>query len=168
MIILLLTTCFFISKSSGARILLTDLLAVATLNSRFRQPGVEAVDAFSQDWSSDNKGLISPTTLIGRVMFHMRDCKAVGTLIVPMWKSAQFWPILCSDGVHLNSFEKDCLFLQNRPDLFVKGRAKNTLFGTKALKSRCLAIRIDFADDSCPSTVCFCTSPKGWCSVCRS
>ena len=46
-----------------------------------------------------------------------------------MWKSAQFWPLLCSDGVHLNSFVKDCL------DLFVKGRAKNTLFGTKALKS---------------------------------
>ena len=98
----------------------------------------------------------------------MRDCKAVGTLIVPAPKSAQFWPLLCSDGVHLNSFVKDCLFFPNRPDLFVKGRAKNTLFGTKALKSRCLAIRIDFADDSYLSTVGFCTSPKTWCSVCRS
>ena len=98
-------------------------------NSRFLQPGIEAVDAFSQDWSSDNNWLVPPTALIGRVLNHMRDCKAVGTLIVPIWKSAQFWPLLCSDGVHLNSFVKDCL------DLFVKGRAKNTLFGTKALKS---------------------------------
>ena len=137
-------------------------------NSRFLQPGTEAVDAFSQDWSSDNNWLVPPTALIGRVLNHMRDCKAVGTLIVPIWKSAQFWPLLCSDGVHLNSIVKDCLLLPNRPDLFVKGRAKNTLFGTKALKSRCLAIRIDFADDSCLSTVGFCTSPKGWCSVCRS
>jgi len=40
------------------------------------------------------------------------------------------------------------------------GRAKNILFGTKALKSRCLAIRIDFVDDSCLSTVDFCTSHK--------
>ena len=104
-------------------------------NSRFLQPGAEAVDAFSQDWSSDNTWLVPPTTLTGRVLCHMRDCKAVGTLIVPMWKSAQFWPLLCSDGVHLNSFVKDCLFLPNRPDLFVKGRAKNTLFGTKSLKS---------------------------------
>ena len=89
-------------------------------NSRFLQLGAEAVDAFSQDWSSDNNWLVPPTTLIDRVLCHMRDCKALG------------------------------------------------LFGTKALKSRCLAIRIDFADDSCPSTVGFCTSPKGWCPVCRS
>ena len=34
----------------------------------------------------------------------MRDCKTVGTLIVPMWKSAQFWPLVCNDGVHLNPF----------------------------------------------------------------
>ena len=93
---------------------------------------------------------------------RFNDCKTLGSLIVPMWKSAQFWPLLCSDGVHLNSFVKDCLFIPNRPDLFVKGRAQSTLFGTKALKSRCLAIRIDFA------TVGFCTSPKGWCPVCRS
>ena len=72
-------------------------------NSRFLQPAAEAVDAFSQDWSSDNHNwLVPPTTLIGRVLCHMRDCKAVGTLIVPMWKSAHFWPLLCSDGVHLN------------------------------------------------------------------
>ena len=92
-------------------------------------------------------------------------CKAEGTLIVPMEKSAQFWPLLYSDSVHLNSFVQDYLFLPNRPDLLVKGRAKNTLFGTKALKSRCLAIRTDFAEDSCLSTVGFCTSPRGRCSV---
>ena len=160
-----MTTCFFISKSSGARILLFACSYNAKLprfNSRFLQPGAEAVNAFSQDWSSDNTWLVPPTTLTGRVLCHMRDCKAVGTLIVPMWKSAQFWSLLCSDGVHLNSFVKDCLFLPNRPDLFVKGRAKNTLFGTKALKSRCLAIRIDFADDSCLSNVVFFVPlPKG-------
>lgn len=97
-------------------------------NSRFLQPGTEAVDAYSQDWSSDNNWLVPPTTLIGRVLCHMHNCKAVGTLIVLTWKSAQFWPLLCSDGVHLNSFVKDCLFLPNRPDLFVKGRAKNTFY----------------------------------------
>ena len=76
-------------------------------NSRFLQPGVEAVAAFSQAWSSDNNWLVPLITLIGRVLCHMRDCKAVRTLIVLMWKSAQFWPLLCSDGVHLNSFVKD-------------------------------------------------------------
>ena len=84
-----------------------------------------------------------------------------------IWKSARFWPLLCSDAVSLNSFVQDCLFLPNRPNLFVKGRAKNTLFGTKAFKSRCLAIRVDVGDDSCLSNVGFCTSPKGWYSLCR-
>ena len=78
----------------------------------------------------------------------MRDCKAVGSLIVPMWKSAYFWPLLCNDGVRLNFFAKDWLFLPNKPDLFIKGKAKNKLFGTKAFKSRCLALRINFADYS--------------------
>ena len=109
-------------------------------NSRFLQPGTEAVDAFSQDWSSENNWLVPPTILIGRSLSHMRDCMAAGTLIVPMWKSAQFWPLLCNDGVHLNPFVREWLFLPRRSDLFVKGRAKNTLFGNKALKSRCLAL----------------------------
>ena len=122
-------------------------------NSRFLQPGTEAVDAFTQDWSSENNWLVPPITLVGRLLSHMRDCKAVGSLIVPMWKSAYFWPLLCNDGVHLNFCVKDWLFLPNKPDLFIKGKAKNKLFGTKAFKSRCLALRINFADYSRRSEV---------------
>ena len=94
-------------------------------NSRFLQPGTEAVDAFTQDCSSENNWLVPPITLVGRLLSHMRDCKAVGSLIVPMWKSAYFWPLLCNDGVRLNFFVKDWLFLPNKPDLFIKGKAKN-------------------------------------------
>lgn len=63
---------------------------------------------------------------LSRSLSHMRDCMAVGTLTVPMWKSAQFWPLLCNDGVHLNLFVREWLFLPRRSDLFLKGRAKNT------------------------------------------
>jgi len=136
-------------------------------NSRYLQPGTEAVYAFSQDWSSENNWLVPPTILICRSLSHMRDCMAVGTLIVPMWKSAQFWPLLCNDGVHLNPFVREWLFLPRRSDLFVAGRAKNTLFGNKVLKSRCLALRIDFANYKRLSNVGFCTSPIGYCSVCQ-
>ena len=48
----------------------------------------------------------------------MRDCEALGTLIVPMWKSAQFWPLLCSDGVHLNTA---CFFRTDRISLLRVG-----------------------------------------------
>ena len=125
-------------------------------NSRFLQPGTEAVDAFSQDWSSENNWLVPSTILISRSLTHMRVCKALETLILPMWNFA-----------YLNSFIREWLFLPDRPDLFVRGRAKNTLFGNKALKSCCLALRIDFANYNRLSNVGFCTSPMGWCSVCR-
>ena len=101
---------------------------LSSFNSRFLQPGSEAVDAFTQDWS----WLVPPISLIGKLLSHMNECKAIGTLIVPMWKSFYFWPLLCSDGVHFNSFVADWLYLSSRPDLFVKGRAKNKLFGSKA------------------------------------
>ena len=39
-------------------------------NSRFLQPGAEAVDAFSQDWSSDNTWLVPPTTHRQSVVSH--------------------------------------------------------------------------------------------------
>ena len=97
----------------------------------------------------------------------MRESKAVGTLIVPMWKSSYFWPLLCNDGMHFNSFVKHWLCLPKRPDLFVAGRAKNKLFGTKAFKSPCLALRIDFLQPERLSPVGFCTSPLGHCSVCQ-
>ena len=43
-------------------------------NSRFVQPGCEAVDAFSQDWGYDNNWLCPPVCLIVRVLKHMEVC----------------------------------------------------------------------------------------------
>ena len=104
------------------------------------------MDAFTQDWSSENIWLVLPTTLVGRVFSHMSDCKAV----------AYFGPLQCSDGAHFNFFVRDWLFLSlcfNKSNLFIKGKAKNKLFGTKAFKSRCLALRIDFAGNNFRSSL---------------
>ena len=73
----------------------------------------------------------------------------------------------CSDGVHLNSFVADWLYLSARPDLFVKGRAKNKLVGAKAFKSSCVALRLGFAGNGRSFLRGFCTVPQGWCSLCR-
>lgn len=134
-------------------------------NSRFLQPRTDAVNAFSQDCSMENNWLAPPTLLIGRSLSHLSDYEVIGTLIVLMWKSAQFWLLLCDDGIHLNLFATNCFFLPDRTDLFVSGRAKNTLSGTKLLKSRFSALRIDFAEYVRVSKVGFCTTPMGWCSL---
>lgn len=98
----------------------------------------------------------------------MKDGRASGTLIVTLWKSAYFWPLLCSDGVHLNSFVAERMYLPRRPDLFVKGRAKHKFFATEQFSSRCLALRIDLAV-TCDrrSDARFCTSSSGFCFVCQ-
>ena len=36
----------------------------------------------------------APVTIVPRVIQHARKTKAEGTLIVPQWPSAPFWPML--------------------------------------------------------------------------
>ena len=64
-----------------------------------------------------------------------------------------FRPLLYSDGAHFNFFVRDWLFLPTKSDLFIKGKAKNELFGTRAYKSRCLVYRIDFAGNNFRSSL---------------
>ena len=33
-----------------------------------------------------------------------RLCEATGTIVVPAWKSAPYWPVLCPDGTHFADF----------------------------------------------------------------
>lgn len=96
-------------------------------NSRFFQPGCEAVDAFAQNWGYDNNWLCPPVCLIVRVIKHMELCGAQGTLVLPLWKSAFSWNVCARDGVHWNSFVVDWVYLPKFQGLFVPGKARNSL-----------------------------------------
>ena len=72
--------------------------------SRFWNPGSEAVDAFTVSWKGEICWWVPPLHLVIRVIKHARACSAVGTLVVPAWKSAPFWPVICPDGIHFASF----------------------------------------------------------------
>lgn len=66
-------------------------------NARFWRPHAEGcigIDAFSHDWSGEVNWLHAPYRLIGKVVQHMLHCKADGTLIVPWWVKAPWWPLL--------------------------------------------------------------------------
>ena len=67
-------------------------------NSKFWDPYCEAVDSFTQNWSSDNNWLDPPIYLISRCIRHLKGCKGQGTLIAPEWKSSSFWPELVDFG----------------------------------------------------------------------
>ena len=67
-------------------------------NTRYFQPGTDGVNAFTQNWSHDNNWLFPPPYLLIKAINYAKTRKARGTLIVLIWKSAHFWPILCPDG----------------------------------------------------------------------
>ena len=136
-------------------------------NSRFFQPGCEAVDAFAQDWGYDNNWLCPPVCLIVRVLKHMEVCLAKGTIVIPLWKSSFFWSICARDGVHWNYFVVDWVYLPKFKGLFVPGKARNSLFGTRCLDFEVAAIRVDFRRPRPPSFLAgFCTMANGKCDSC--
>ena len=113
-------------------------------NTRFYQPGTSGVNAFAQDWSNDNNWLCPPVCLTCKVLSHLKVCNAAGTLVVPLWRSAHFWPRLCFDGLHWSGFVHDWVILPDLPNLFVRGKAKNSIFGRGSLPFPSVALRIDF------------------------
>ena len=61
---------------------------IERFNSRFWTPETEAVDTFTVDWGNENNWWCP----------HLFNTKATGTLIVPCWPSAPFWPLLFPEG----------------------------------------------------------------------
>ena len=139
---------------------------LSKFNSRFYQPGTSGVNAFSQDWAFENNWLCPPVFLTAKVIKHLELCKARGTLVVPFWTSAHFWTIICKDGVHFSSFIHDWFLLPHIPNLFIRGKAKNCIFGNGQLNFMVLALRIDFFRQPRISNLGFCTDFEGNCLTC--
>jgi hypothetical protein len=88
-------------------------------NSRFYSPGSEAVDAFTLNWHNENNWLCPPVNQIVKVIAHLSDCKSVGTLIVPFWPSAPFWPVLVPQPGTYMTGVVDSVTLPLLPDTFL-------------------------------------------------
>ncbi|XP_072030100.1 LOW QUALITY PROTEIN: uncharacterized protein [Amphiura filiformis] len=76
-------------------------------NSKYWTPCVQHVDAFACDWRAENNWLVPPTYLVGDVLRHLRSCHAEGTLVIPAWPSAPFWPLLFSQHSSFSKLVKD-------------------------------------------------------------
>ena len=60
--------------------------------SRLLNPGCEAPNAFTVLWAGDNNWLFPPPFLVSCVLQHMSVDEEDGTLLVPEWRSAPWWP----------------------------------------------------------------------------
>ena len=89
--------------SDGALTLLIGLALFKTRQvprfcSRWLNPLMEYLDAFTASWQNENNWLFPPPYLIPKVLKHLEFSKAAGTLVAPMWTSAIWWPLLTYDG----------------------------------------------------------------------
>ena len=112
--------------------------------SRFWCPGSAAVDAFTVNWSGNVNWLVPPFHLISRTVKLARECGAVGSLLVPVWKSAHFWPLLCPDGCHLAPFVHQCMFFQYQPGLFLPGKSGSNIGDSLTTDSTIMCLWLDF------------------------
>ena len=114
-------------------------------HSRFWSPGCEAVDTFTVNWGSEMNWWLPPQHLVCRTIRHASRCKAKGTLVVPAWNSAPFWPILCPDGCHLAPFVHLWWSTSYIPGLLVPGRSGSNLGDSLNSDSMLLVLFIDFS-----------------------
>ena len=110
--------------------------------SLFLTLGTAGVNAFAFDWHAEICLLVPPVAIIGRVLYHLLACKARGTLVVPLWKSAFYWPLLCHN---FRPFIRDLLIVK-AANVLVQGRNKNSLLGSETFSSMLIAISLDCSD----------------------
>ena len=113
--------------------------------SRFASPGTEAVDAFTVEWQGESNWWYPPPSLIPRVIRHAETCKAQGTLVVPFWESAPFWPLLWPESKGWAPFIVDIRSLPLSEWLVRPGRSGSHLFSRKFPNTAAPAMRMDFS-----------------------
>jgi hypothetical protein len=73
-------------------------VASGRYNSKFFEPEATWLNAFSCHWKFSPSGTLEnnwihpPYNLIGRVCLYLLRCQAIGTVILPVWPSAPWWP----------------------------------------------------------------------------
>ena len=102
-------------------------------------------DAFTVNWSDEINEWVPPVHLVSGMLRHAEVCKAMGTLIVPAWKSAPYWPLLCPDGCHLASFVHECMLIPYFETLFLYGKSGNNIGDSLNCDSIILCLWLDFS-----------------------
>jgi hypothetical protein len=88
-------------------------------NSRFHEPGSEAVDALVQCWAGVRNYACPPLALMGQVIELLRRQRPCAVLIVPKWTGQVWWPVLR----RMAPREEDWLFLGKGWEIFDLGRS---------------------------------------------
>ena len=102
--------------------------------SRYCNPSSESVDAFTQHWGFDNNWLVPPIYSVLWTIKHLFFCKARGTLIVPGWTSAPYWPLFLINiwFIEIRYWSDK---IQNTNGIYKKGTNDRSIFGAEPFYS---------------------------------
>ena len=108
--------------------------------SRFWNPGTSGIDFFAQELSSENCLVVPPVALVARVIHYLSLQKEMATVVVPLWPSSSFWPLLTSK---YRSFIKGCFTLNASQALTLGGNLCSFL-GSPRFTGEIVALRFEF------------------------
>lgn len=112
--------------------------------SRFWNKSCIGVDAFSVCWGDQEGLFVPPIAVLPRVIRKMTVDRARGVIVIPLWESAVFWPMLCPNGIFIRQVV-DYIDLPTEKTYYVKSKTNRGLFGTQNLHFRMLALKVDFS-----------------------
>ena len=87
--------------------------------SRWLNPLMKHLDAFTASRQNENNWLFLPPSLIHKVLKHLELSKTKGTLVAPMWTSAIWWPLLTYDGKTFRHGVIDYFVVEPRGNNFI-------------------------------------------------
>ena len=123
---------------------------VPMFNSKFSSLGCSRVDALAQDWLDENNWVCPPVSAIVPFVRALSSCSGYGTLIVPQWPSAYFWPFLHGSSSQFRSSVKVVFELPCIEDLLLESSGQRQIYKARPLvfrgypRFRMLALRVYF------------------------
>ena len=108
-------------------------------NSLYWNHGTLGVDAFNSNWSSEFNWLVPPASLASRAINHLVECKALGTLVVPNWPSAPFWPLIFESDLE---YVFDVFEFTETQRILASGKNVNSMFANGTFAGKMLAVKL--------------------------
>lgn len=86
--------------------------------------------------------MVSPVSIVSKVLHYMKSQNAVGTVVLPLWPSAHYWPLLTNK--YLRYISAYSMHIGNQS--LTHGRNLNSPLGSKDFKGHVIAVRMKFLD----------------------
>ena len=97
--------------------------------------------------------LVPPVFPIPKIIKHLEKCRCKGTLVVPYWPLAVFWPLIFETKNICKPFIKDIKILYNSQEIIIQGNNKKCFIGSDKFSSAILTLNIDFSYVFCNKIV---------------